>query len=65
MTWIKEDENVDSNLSATAKAVSITPRVMDAVLHINEAISNGASALTRVQEESIATVVSVANKCRY
>ncbi len=65
MTWIKEDENVDSNLSPTAKAVSLNTRVMDAVLHINEAISNGASALTRVQEESIATVVSVANKCRY
>ena len=65
MTWIKEDENVDSNLSPTPKAVSINHRVMDAVLHMNEAISNGPSALTRVQHESIAAVVSVANKCRY
>ena len=65
MSWIKEDENVDTNLSGTAKAVSINPKVMDAVLHMNEAISNGASALTRTQEESIAAVVSVANKCRY
>ena len=33
MTWIKEDENVDPNLSPTAKAVSINPRVMDAGIH--------------------------------
>ena len=65
MTWIKEDENVDPNLSPTAKAVSINPRVMDTVLYMNEAISNDVSALTRVEEESIAAVVSVANKCRY
>jgi len=32
---------------------------------MNRYITFGASALTRVQEEAIATTVSVANSCRY
>ena len=35
------------------------------VKHLNETICFGNSTLSRMQEEAIATVVSVANQCRY
>ena len=62
MSWIREK---DLNLPDVIKVMSINPRAMEAVENMNEAITFGASTLTRVQEEAIATVVSVANKCRY
>ena len=62
MSWIRE-ENVD--LPNVIKVMSINPGAMDAVRAMNAAITFGASALTRVQEEAIATAVSVTNRCRY
>ena len=38
---------------------------MEAVQRLNASITFGSSALTRVQEEAIATVVSATNHCRY
>jgi hypothetical protein len=35
------------------------------VRNLNANITFGASALTRVQEEAIATAVSATNRCRY
>jgi alkylhydroperoxidase family enzyme len=62
MSWIREE---DIDLSNIIKVMSINPKAMQAVQNLNQAITFGASALTRVQEEAIATAVSVANKCRY
>ena len=62
MSWIKE---ADVNLSNVIKVMSINPKAMDAVSNLNQAVTFGSSALTRVQEEAIATTVSVANKCRF
>ena len=45
--------------------MSINQAAMDAVSANNANITFGASALTRVQEESIAAAVSVAQLCRY
>lgn len=63
MTWIREADI--SGVDDTAKAISINADAMQAVINMNRSIAFGSSALTRVQEEAIATVVSVANKCRY
>ena len=63
MSWIREVEGV--SLPLVIKVMSINPKAMEAVENLNQAVTFGASALTRVQEEAIATVVSVVNKCRY
>ena len=62
MSWIKE---ADVNVGNIIKVMSIDPKAMDAVSNLNQAVTFGASALTRVQEEAIATAVSVTNKCRF
>ncbi len=62
MSWIREE---DVSASPVIKVMSIYPKTMEAVWEMNQAITFGASALTRVQEEAIATTVSVVNKCRY
>ena len=62
MAWIREEE-VD--LPNIIKVMSINPAAMQAVQQLNSAITFGSSALTRVQEEAIATTVSVVNKCRF
>ena len=62
MSWIKE---ADVDLSNVIKVMSLNPKAMDAVSNLNQAVTFGSSALTRVQEEAIATTVSVANKCRF
>ena len=62
MSWIRE-ENV--NLPEVIKVMSIQPKAMEAVQQLNMAVTFGGSALTRVQEEAIATVVSATNHCRY
>lgn len=62
MSWIKE---ADINVSNVIKVMSINPKAMEAVSNLNQAVTFGSSALTRVQEEAIATSVSVANKCRF
>ena len=62
MAWIRQEEVAVGNI---IKCMSINEGAMKAVQASNMAITFGSSALTRVQEESIATAVSVTNKCRY
>ena len=62
MTWIRQ-ENVGR--PGIISSMSIIPKMMEAVQNLNQALSFGGSALTRVQEESIAVAVSVINRCRY
>ena len=62
MAWIREEE---SDLSPVISVMSILPGAMEAVQRMNMAVTFGSSALTRVQEEAIATVVSATNHCRY
>jgi alkylhydroperoxidase family enzyme len=45
--------------------MSINPGLMEAVQNLNASATFGSSALTRTQEEAIATVVSLINHCRY
>ena len=63
MAWIEESELPD--VPAIFQAMSLKPEALDAVKRLNEVLSFGNSGLSRVQEEAIATVVSVANRCRY
>ncbi len=62
MSWIREE---NSDLSPVISVMSINPQAMEAVQRLNAAVTFGSSALTRVQEEAIATVVSATNHCRY
>ena len=62
MSWIREE---DVDFANVIKVMSINPQAMAAVQAVNGAITFGASTLTRVQEEAIATTVAVLNKCRY
>ena len=62
VTWIRQE---DVGMPGIISSMSINPSMMKAVQEINQAISFGASALTRVQEESIAVAVSVINRCRF
>lgn len=62
MSWIREE---DVQLANVIKVMSINSKAMEAVRGLNQAITFGSSALTRVQEEAIATTVSVVNRCRY
>ncbi|MBI2165951.1 MAG: hypothetical protein HYU29_06060 [Chloroflexi bacterium] len=62
MPWIRVTDTAPAGVTGV---ISINPKAMEAVGNVIRSISFGSSALTRVQEESIATVVSVANKCRY
>lgn len=62
MSWIREEP---VNAPPIMRCMSINPAAMKAVQDLNAAIHFGASALTRVQEEAIATTVAVINKCRY
>ena len=51
--------------SPVLRTMSINPAAMVAVGNFVDAVTFGASALTRPQEEAIAVAVSVANKCRF
>ena len=62
MAWIREEE---LDLSPVIRIMSINPKAMEAVQRLNASVTFGSSALTRVQEEAIATVVSATNHCRY
>jgi alkylhydroperoxidase family enzyme len=62
MSWIRES---DVALPAVIKCMSINPELMAAVQNLNARATFGSSALTRTQEEAIATVVSLTNGCRY
>ena len=63
MAWIEESELPD--VPAIFQTMSIKPEALDVVKRLNEVLSFGNSDLSRIQEEGIATVVSVANRCRY
>ena len=64
MSWIREaDEPLHS--ANVINVMSINPSAMKAVNDLNNAITFGSSALTRTQEEAIATAVSVQNECRF
>ena len=62
MSWIRTE---DVGVPGIIGVMSINQAMMEAVRNLNRSISFGSSALTRVQEESIATAVSVINRCRY
>ena len=63
MPWIEE---VDlPTLPAIFRAMSLNSQALEAVEQLNESLAFGLSTLGRVQEEAIATAVSVANRCRY
>ena len=62
MAWIRQEEVRFGNV---IKIMSINESAMKAVQAVNQAVTFGSSALTRTQEEAIATTVSVVNKCRY
>ena len=62
MAWIREE---DLDLSPVIRIMSINPKAMEAVQRLNASVTFGSSALTKVQEEAIATVVSATNHCRY
>ena len=64
MSWIREaDEPLHS--ANVINVMSINPSVLKAVNDLNNSITFGSSALTRTQEEAIATAVSVQNECRF
>ena len=64
MSWIREaDEPL--HLANVINVMSINPSAMKAVNDLNNSITFGSSALTRTQEEAIATAVSVQNQCRF
>ncbi len=62
MAWIRQEEVPFGNV---IKIMSINEGAMKAVQGVNQAVTFGSSALTRTQEEAIATAVSVVNQCRY
>ena len=63
MSWIEGSGSPD--LPAIFQVLSIDPDALEIVKDLNETISFGNSALGRVREEAIATVVAVANRCRF
>ncbi len=66
MSWIREDRTgLPSGIAPIGLAMSIDRKAMEGVTGMTRGIFFGASALTRTQEEAIAAVVSVINKCRY
>ncbi len=65
MPWIKEIPSGEEDLPAIFQALSLSPGALERVKQLNETLAFGSSALSRVQEEAIATVVAAANRCRY
>ena len=55
----------DIDLPAIFQTISSNPEVLEVVKQLNETICFGNSALSRMQEEAIATVVAMANQCSY
>lgn len=62
MSWIRETE---VNVPSVISCMSINPDLLAAVQNLNANATFGSSALNRTQEEAIATVVSLVNRCRY
>ena len=69
MPWIDEVPSEhppgEPDLPAVFQALSLSPLAQEQVKQLNETLAFGSSALSRVQEEAIATVVAAANRCRY
>ena len=65
MPWIEEDQYGDEDLPPIFQVLSLNSRALEDVKRLNETLAFGGSALTRTQEEAIATVVGAANQCRY
>jgi uncharacterized peroxidase-related enzyme len=63
MSWVQQADLPE--LPAVFGALSLNSQALEVVEQLNEGLAFGSSTLTRVQEEAIATVVSVANRCRY
>jgi len=63
MPWIDQDDEL--GLANVIKIMSLRPQAMQAVMDLNQTVSFGGSALTRIQEEAIATTVGVVNRCRF
>ena len=64
MSWIRESPK-HGELANVIKCMSINEDAMHAVWDMGHRLSLGSSALTRAQEEVIATVVSAINRCKY
>ena len=62
MSWIREER---SSKPPIMEVLSINAKAQQAVGANNMAITFGASCLTRVQEEAIATATAAALECRY
>ena len=62
MTWIPE---LPSNKSTIVKSMSLYPEAMEAVEALGAVVRTDDPSLTPTQREAVATVVSVANHCRY
>ena len=65
MPWIDEIPSGEEDLPAIFQVLSLRPQALEQVKQLNETLAFGSSALSRVQEEAIATVVAAANRCRY
>ncbi len=65
MPWIDEIPSGEEDLPAIFQALSLSPEALEQVKRLNETLAFGSSALSRIQEEAIATVVAAANRCRY
>ena len=52
-------------LTPIMSCMSLNPRALEGERNMTSAVTFGASVLTRVQEEAIATTVASANHCRY
>ena len=72
MSWIREDAQETNGAggmnylqAAIFQVMSINPDAQAKVRDLVQAVTFGGSILTRVQEEAIATAVSVNNHCRY
>ena len=63
MSWIEGVGPPD--LPDIFQVLSINPEALESVKQLNETLSFGNSPLGRVREEAIATVVAVANRCRF
>ncbi|MCH7606152.1 MAG: peroxidase-related enzyme [Chloroflexi bacterium] len=63
MSWIEESDL--PGVPAIFRVMSLNPAALDVVKQLNEVVSFGNSGLSRQQEEAIATVVAVTNRCRY
>ena len=63
MSWIEGVGPAD--LPDIFQVLSLNPDALDTVKQLNETLSFGNSPLGRVREEAIATVVAVANRCRF